>query len=340
MIIDLRKFFTSERKSWNELESILNKLESEPDYRMGLEELKRFHHLYQRTCADLAKVRTFSSEPEIRRYLESLVARAYGEIHETREKPHRLDLRRWFFYTFPQTFRRHKNAFWLSLSITVLGVLFGALAVRFDPEAKQAIVPFAQLNISPSKRVEQEERMRADRLKGVKTTFAADLMTHNTQVAIFALAMGMTWGVGTIIMLFYNGVILGAIALDYSRAGHVKFLLGWLLPHGAVEIPSILFAGQAGLVLAHALIGWGSRTSLKTRLKAVSLDLVVLIFGIAVLLAWAGFIEAFLSQYHEPTIPYALKIAFGTVELILLSLFLAVSGTRTRPQTPDHRPET
>ena len=45
------------------------------------------------------------------------------------------------------------------------------------------------------------------------------------------------------------------------------------------------------------------------------------------LLVWAGFIEAFLSQYHEPVIPYAAKIAFGAVELILLSLFLAKSGT-------------
>ena len=65
------------------------------------------------------------------------------------------------------------------------------------------------------------------------------------------------WGVGTIVMLFYNGVILGAVTVDYIRAGQTKFLAGWLLPHGAVEIPSILIAGQAGLVLALALIGWG-----------------------------------------------------------------------------------
>jgi hypothetical protein len=33
-----------------------------------------------------------------------------------------------------------------------------------------------------------------------------------------------------------------------------------------------------------------------------------------------------LSQYHEPVIPYEVKIGFGTVELILLVLFLAKSG--------------
>ena len=72
----------------------------------------------------------------------------------------------------------------------------------------------------------------------------------------------MTWGVGTILMLFYNGIMLGGVAVDYIRAGQTKFLLGWLMPHGVVEIPAILIAGQAGLLLALALIGWGRRTPL------------------------------------------------------------------------------
>src|SRR5262249_55985142 len=143
-----------------------------------------------------------------------------------------------------------------------------------------------------------EERATQDRLAGQKTAFSAFLMTHNTRVSIFTLALGMTWGVGTLLMLFYNGVILGAVTVDYVRAGQAKFLVGWLLPHGAIEIPAILIAGQAGLVLARALIGWGGRTPLRLRLRQAAPDVVTLIFGVAVLLIWAGFVEAFLSQYH------------------------------------------
>jgi uncharacterized membrane protein SpoIIM required for sporulation len=113
----------------------------------------------------------------------------------------------------------------------------------------------------------------------------------------------MTWGIGTIIMLFYNGVILGAVAVDYIHAGETKFLLGWLMPHGVIEIPAILIAGQAGLLLASAIIGHGNRASLQTRLRNISGDVVTLIFGVGLMLVWAGFIEAFLSQYHEPVIP-------------------------------------
>ncbi len=328
MIIDLRKFVDSERPHWRELESLLDKFSSDPASKLTLEQLKHFHYLYERTSADLAKITTFASEPETRRYLESLVARAYGEIHETRERPHRLAPFHWFFNTFPQTFRRHGRAFGLAVAITLVGSFLGGGVIAFDPEAKSVIMPFAHLQGDPRERVAREEKAASDRLTGMKGTFSTFLMTHNTKVSILTLALGMTWGVGTMIMLFYNGVILGAVAADYLLAGQTKFLVGWLLPHGSFEIPAILIAGQAGLVLGGALIGWGQRSSVKTRLRQTSRDLVTLISGVGLMLVWAGFVEAFLSQYHEPVIPYWVKISFGAVELCLLSLFLAKSGGR------------
>ena len=112
---------------WDELRKLLDSMAKEPHFRMDLKKTRRFHYLYQRASADLAKIMTFSSEPEIRRHLESLVERAYGEIHETRAKPHRLAPFHWFFHTFPQTFRRHVRVFWLCLAIMLLGSVFGGL---------------------------------------------------------------------------------------------------------------------------------------------------------------------------------------------------------------------
>jgi len=326
MIIDLQKFLSEERRYWTELERMLDSIERYPERRLELAELLKFHELYERASADLAKIATFASEPEIRRYLERLVARAYGEIHETREKRRRLNVWRWFVETFPQAFRRRVAAFWLSLAVTIAGGVFGGVAIRIDPEAKQVLMPFEGLE-SPTERVRKEETEKKDKLAGTKSTVAAKLMTHNTQVAIFTMALGVTWGAGTTITLFYNGVILGAVGVDYVLAGQTRFLLGWLLPHGAVEIPSILLGGQAGFLLAGALIGWGSRKSRGERLREISRDLVTIIGGAGVLLIWAGIIESFLSQYHEPVIPYAAKIAFGGAELVALTIFLARSGT-------------
>jgi uncharacterized membrane protein SpoIIM required for sporulation len=102
------------------------------------------------------------------------------------------------------------------------------------------------------------------------------------------------------------------------------------LPHGSFEIPAILIAGQAGLLLGRALIGRGTRKHLAERLRGISSDLVTLIGGVGVLLIWAGLVESFFSQYHEPVVPYAAKIAFGLVELIVLCLFLWKSGSKTK----------
>jgi uncharacterized membrane protein SpoIIM required for sporulation len=257
------------------------------------------------------------------------VGRAFGEIHETREKPHRLRPLHWFFTVFPQTFRKHIRAFWISLLAIMVGAAFGGFTIIVDSNTKQILLPFSHLQGDPSDRVKKEEGVDTDRLKGAKTTFSSFLMTHNTKVAIFTLALGMTWGIGTLIMLFYNGVILGAVAIDYILAGETLFLLGWLLPHGAVEIPAILLAGQAGIVLAGALIGWGKPISLRNRLRKISNDLVTLILGVALMLVWAGIIEAFFSQYHEPVMPYQIKIAFGVFELMILALFLGRAGRST-----------
>ena len=205
---------------------------------------------------------------------------------------------------------------------------FGGLAVTIDPGAKEVLLPFSHLQGNPSERVAQEEKTAGDELRDTKITGATWYMTHNTQVSIFTVALGITFGVGTVIMLFYNGVILGAVALDYVRAGQSTFLLAWLSPHGVIEIPAILLAGQAGLVLAGALIGWGKSVALRTRLRNVSGDLTTLCFGVALLLVWAGFIEAFVSQYHEPILPYSFKIGFALVEFFLLVLLLARSGAK------------
>jgi uncharacterized membrane protein SpoIIM required for sporulation len=262
----------------------------------------------------------------LRAFLESLVSRTYSVIHETRA-PVKIGWKS-AVRAFPRAFRRRRGAFRLAVAVTLMGCAFGWFALRVDPRNKAILLPFSHLLVPPAERVAQEEAASAkqDRLKGVKATFAAELMTHNTQVTVMAMAMGVTFGVGTLILLFYNGVILGAVATDYIVGGQGVFLAGWLLPHGCIEIPAILLGGQAGFVLAGALIGWGDRTPRVERLRAVAADLVALVSGAGVLLIWAGAVEAFVSQYHQPVIPYGLKIAFGLCELAALSFYLGWVG--------------
>jgi len=333
MIINLQSFIKKEQPVWDELEELLVRIGNEPFGSFTVDELKHFHYLAERTSADLIQIRGFVTQTELQAYLESLVSRAFSEIQEKQANSMRFRPLKWFFKVFPETFRRHVRCFHLALAITVFGSLFGGGAVLFDPDAKAALMPFSHLQGDPSDRVAKEEQQEKVSMEG-KGAFSAWLMTHNTKVSILVLALGVSWGVGTVILLFYNGVILGAVVADYLMAGEGVFLTGWLLPHGSVEIPAILIAGQAGLLLAGAMIGWGNRVSLRMRLRAILPDLVTLIGGVACLLVWAGLVESYFSQDHEPALPYAVKIAFGTVSLVLLFSFLAFSG-RERGEVQD-----
>lgn len=328
MIIDIQSFIASRRPYWNEFEKRLEALEGKNSSRLSVREVTRLHYLYERVSADLAAMSTFAAEQTTREYLEALVARAYGEIHETRDKTHRFAPLRWLLQTFPRTFRRQWRAFQLATLLTLAGASFGAFAVAVDSDAKSVILPFEHLLGDPSERVREEESIEDDRMQGMKARGAAWYWTHNTRVSLTVMALGFTWGIGTIILLFYNGVILGAVVLDYILAGEAVFLTGWILPHGSIEIPAILIAGQAGLVLAGALVGWKKSFTLRERMREIAPDLVTLVFGVALMLLWAGIIESFFSQYHAPVLPYSFKIAFGSIEFALLIVYLTACGRK------------
>lgn len=323
MILNIERFVREERPYWEELERMLAATAGP----RGLEDARRLFYLYRRAASGLVKLSSLAAGPEAQEYLEALVGRAYAEIHATQDAPARFQPVRWFFRDFPRAVRRHRRALWTSTAVTLAGALFGVLALNIDKDqAKSVIMPFPHLQGSPSERVQEEQMRRGEQMEGNEATFASMLMQNNIRVSIFAAALGLTYALGTLTLLFYNGTIIGAVAADYINDGQAVFLLGWLLPHGAIEIPAILIAGQAGLVLGRALIGHDTASPLRERMRETAPTLGYLLLGVAGMLVWAGIIEAFLSQYHEPVLPYWVKITFGTLELAGLAAFLIFAG--------------
>ncbi len=328
MIVDVQAFVRAERPYWDELKQMLDGMAMSRDGKLGYEEVKRFRYLYDRAAADLAKMRSFSLRPDYYAELEQLVARAYGEMHRHHRKRNRVSVRNWFAKEFPQSFRRQFRAFVMAVFAMFMGVLLGAGALAFDPNSRYTTMAFGHDQMTPTERVEQERVMAGRHLDDEKGGFSAMLMTHNIRVSLMTLALGLSYGIGSVITLFYNGVILGSITLDYVLDGQAVFLLAWLLPHGSVEIPAILLAGQGAFVLASALIGKGNRLDLGQRLAACRGDLLNLIIGLAILLVWAGIVEAFISQYHDPVLPAWLKITMGSLQLGGLVAYLAFAGRK------------
>jgi Stage II sporulation protein M len=90
------------------------------------------------------------------------------------------------------------------------------------------------------------------------------------------------------------------------------------------EIPSILIAGQAGFYLARIML----RRKEDRNVRQSMSEWLILVAGLALMLVWAGVMEAFFSQHHQPVLPYGFKIAVGVAELVLLTIYLLFTGRR------------
>jgi uncharacterized membrane protein SpoIIM required for sporulation len=333
VILDLERFQAQARPRWRDLESLLGSLESRPDRRLNPAEAEQLQDLYAQAAADLNRVTHGTLAYELRQYLERLVARAHAELYYA--PPVRSEIwrpRRWLriFTAFPETFRRHSRYFALATLITLLGCAMGGLAVHYDPAAVDVLLPADYLR-DPGQRVHEEEQGDGHHQHTVQTeaAFSAQLIQHNIQIALLAAALGVTFGIGTALLLFENGVLLGAVAVHYTQQGFGLFMSAWLLPHGVFEIPSILIAGQAGFYLARLLLHRREDRNVRQSMR----EWLVLVAGLAMMLVWAGLMEAFFSQHHAPVLPYAFKVAVAAAELVLLTIYLLVIGRRhTSPE--------
>lgn len=326
MILNLERFRAQAQPRWKDLESLLSALESRPDRRLDSAEAEQLQQLYAQASADLNRVTHGALAPDLRQYLERLVARAYAELHYT--PPTRSQLwqpRRWLriFTAFPESFRRQSRYFAMAALVTISGCTLGALAVRYDPASVDVLLPANYLR-NPGERVHEEEQGQARHSNSaqIEAEFSAQLIRHNIQVALLAAALGVTFGIGTALLLFENGVLLGAVAVRYTQQGFGLFMSAWLLPHGVFEIPSILIAGQAGFYLARLLLHRREDRNVRDSMR----EWLILVAGLAMMLVWAGFMEAFFSQHHAPVLPYGFKVGVGLAELVLLTLYLLLIG--------------
>ena len=328
MILDLERFQAQARPRWRDLESLLTALESRPDRRLNAAEAEQLQDLYAQTAADLNRVTHGTLAHELRQYLERLVARAYGELYYA--PPVRSEIwqpRRWLriFTAFPEAFRRQARYFALAVLITLLGCTLGGLAVHYDPASVDVLLPSDYLR-NPGERVHEEEQGQSRHRDSaqIEAAFSAQLIKHNIQVALLAAALGVTFGIGTALLLFENGILLGAVAVRYTQQGFGLFMTAWLLPHGVFEIPSILIAGQSGFYLARLLLRRREDRDVRQSMR----EWLVLVAGMAMMLVWAGLMEAFFSQHHAPVLPYWFKVAVAAAELVLLTIYLSMTGRR------------
>jgi len=333
--MDFNHFLNERRSRWQQLSALLDRVDKHGLEGLNPREADDFFSLYRLTSSDLNLVQTRTANPGVVEYLEGLVARAYAQLIAPRKA--RFFQSWWLIlrHYFPAALRAEWKMLLVSAVTLALGTAFGFFATIANPNAAQAFLPPEHLQESPSERVgrlEQDERAgtRGIHSADEHAAFTVFLFNNNIRVSVLAFALGLTFGVGTVIMIFYNGAMLGSLAALYLMDGKMKFFLAWVGPHGSLELPCVIFAGTAGLMIAARQLRRNQGTFL-SQIRAVRPALVDLLVGASTILVIAGCIEGGFSQVNEPTISYSFKIIVAAMLFGALLAYLFVMPARPRP---------
>jgi uncharacterized membrane protein SpoIIM required for sporulation len=156
---------------------------------------------------------------------------------------------------------------------------------------------------------------------------ASAITANNVQVTYVAFALGITAGVGTVFMLVSNGVgALGAPLGLYASKGIADQILGFVAPHGVLELAAICIAGGGGLLLAAAILLPGARTRGEALVEE-GRRAIHLIAASTLLLLVAGLLEGNVSPLPWPN---EWKYAVSAATAVALAAYLA--GGRSRNQ--------
>ena len=271
--------------------------------------------MYRQTASDLATVREDVTSNQLTFYLNQLLGRAHNLIYMG-HKQKISGLVRFYTQTFPRVFREtFPQTFLAFLIFTVTGIATWAVTIH-DPA-------FAHRMLGPEMMATIEKReMWTKSIVTIKPLAASGIMTNNLAVCFTTFAMGITAGIGTIYMMFTNGMLIGVIGAATWHAGMALQLWTFVAAHGALELPAIFISGGAGLEIARGMLFPG----LLPRRESLALAggrAARLMIGIVPMLVVAGIIEGFMSPSGLAT---PLKFLLSGVLLVALTTYLTRVG--------------
>lgn len=301
---------------WSRLESLLARVKQQGLHALSRSELRELGLLYRQTATDLSAVRGDPSSVQQSRYLNQLLGRAHNTIYSGQKKTVGGI---WQFYRtdYPRIFRQFLPYTTVATAIFLLGAIAGLCFSLADPDYMRRFIGPTMMSS-----IERHE-MWTHSIVSIKPQASSAIMTNNLTVSFTAFAAGITAGIGTLYMMFFNGMMIGVIGTACATYGMSVALWSFVSPHGVLELPAIFIAGGAGLRLARALLFPGV-LSRRDSLAVGGTEAVRLLVGVIPMLIIAGTIEAFFSPSSAPV---SLKFAAAASLFTLLILYL-LSGSR------------
>ena len=337
------QFETAHEAEWRAFETTLLRLErsgrvgrraaktpaadSDPGANEAADTGSGFPADYRRLCSQLALARERHYSNRLIDRLAGLTLRAHQQLY--RAAPGRLAaIKRFFSAEFPALVRAEAALVGLCALLFYLPLLAMAAATYTNPALIYSLLDPPAVNAA-EQMYRPENRIAAERPADSDVLMFGFYIYNNIGIGFRTFAGGLLFGVGTIAILIFNGVFIGALSGYLTGLGYQQTFYPFVIAHGAFELTAIVLAGAAGMRLGLALLAPG-RYSRGQALTRAAAGVIKLVYGVAALLLLAAFIEAFWSS--KDTLPVALRYAVGAGCWLLLGVYLLFAGRGGKPQ--------
>ncbi len=285
---------------------------------------------YRRLCQQLALARRRGYSPVVTTRLQELMQRGHNLLYRT-PAPRWKRAAEFLLADFPRLVRSEAGCMWAAAALFVVPLLAMFVLLQWYPELIHGLM-------SPTE-VAQLERMydpssessRLGRDSGTDWQMFGHYIMNNISIGLRTFASGLLAGVGTILVLIFNGISIGAAFGHLQQIGSGDPLWRFVAGHAPFELTAIVLAGGAGLRLGFNLIAPGRRRRIDA-LVVGGIKGAKLCLGIAFMLLVAAFIEAFWSSTQS--IPASIKFSVSGVLWTLVLLWLWRGG-RNQPGDAD-----
>lgn len=252
--------------------------------------------LYRQICEHYALARQRNYSPMLVDDLHRRVLIGHRLIHHSK-KSYKGQFLQFVFFTFPQAVRDHKWLFWLCFGLFYAPCVVMGIGCYLNDELIYSVM-------SPIDVHQMEEMYNpANRHVGREASRASDTdlmmfghyVQNNVSIDFKVYALGIFFGIGTVLITLYNGFVIGAVSGHLTGKGFGETFWSFVVGHGSFELTAILISAMAGLKLATPLIAPAPYSRKDAFLKA-GRESVVLILGASLMTFIAAFIEAFWSS--------------------------------------------
>jgi uncharacterized membrane protein SpoIIM required for sporulation len=315
-----QQVFVSQReKFWDEFEAVV---------RGGRKNLRKmaswFPQGYRELTGDLNTAKAHGFDPFIIERLNSLVLEGSQILYASPSVPVKA-IADFVLRIFPQAVRSQ----WRSLSAALL--LFYGLAFFFGVLCVQN--PSMVYLLLGEDTIQGLEEMYDPAsfhyLEPRDVSSEADMfgfyIYNNISIAFRTFAGGILGGIGSIVLLCFNGVFLGAAASHIINAGFGKTFFPFTIGHGSFELTAVCLSAQAGLLLGYRFFVTGG-LSRSASVKLAGKTALPIIAGAACMLVVAACIEAFWSSRF--TMPEYLRYCAGAAGWVLLAFYFIFVGRK------------